>query len=230
LFTNSQAALLFEDNADYFIESVNFIHSLPFLPGIELSIIALPAIVHAWWGIERLWTSKPDSMVSDGSTPSLGYPKNRAYTWQRITAVVLIFAILFHVVTMRYTRAPTEHQDTFTVRLTDDPLLEPLAAHLQVTIEKQPNGEVVATSDTIGTAILMMVRDTFKGLGYCVGYTIFVLLAAFHSCNGLWTASITWGVTCTKSGRNGMRLFCILLMAALSIFGLACIWGLYYGS
>src|SRR5262245_6985376 len=102
LFTNSQAALLFGDDGKYFIGSVNFIHSLPFLPGIELSVIALPAVVHTWWGIERLLSSRPNSLPSDGSTPSLDYPKNRAYTWQRITAVLLIFAICFHVAHMRY--------------------------------------------------------------------------------------------------------------------------------
>lgn len=229
LFTNAQAGLLSSDNGAYFIRSVNFIYSLPFLPAIELSLIALPALVHTWWGLERVLISKPNSMDSDGSQPSLKFPKNRAYTWQRITAVLLIAAICFHVGSMRFYRSPMEQNDRYAVTISHDPALEMVTKRLDIEVEQRPSGEVVARAPTVGAAMLVMMRDTFKSLGYCIGYSLFVLLTAFHACNGLWTLAVTWGFALTDLSRNRVRLFCNLLMVILSFFGLACVWGLYYG-
>ena len=46
LLTNSQAALFVGDDGKGFIHSVNFIHSLPYLPFIEISLLAVPILTH----------------------------------------------------------------------------------------------------------------------------------------------------------------------------------------
>lgn len=229
LFTNSQAALFFGDDGRGFIQSVNFIRSLPYLPVVELSVVALPAVVHTWWGIGRLISSKPNSMISDGSTPSLRYPRNQAYTWQRITAVLLIFAIALHVWYMRFHSAPveTKHANSYSVVISEDPGLASVAKRLDITLKKK-DGKVVAVADNEGTALLMVVRDTYKSLWLCFAYTFFVVMAAFHSCNGLWTLAITWGITLSERSRVLVRVLCNALMALLIFFGLSCIWGVYW--
>jgi succinate dehydrogenase/fumarate reductase cytochrome b subunit len=53
-------------------------------------------------------------------------------------------------------------------------------------------------------------------------------MAAFHSCNGLWTLCITWGVTLSERSRLWMRALCHSLMGLLIFLGLSCIWGVYW--
>lgn len=227
LLTNSQAALFIGDDGKGFIDSVNFIHSLPYLPVIELSFIALPAFLHTWWGIERLFSSKDNSRVSDGRTPSLPLSRNHAYTWQRITAGLLIFAIALHVWYMRFHEAPVERKNGYSVLISDDPGLDAVAKRLNILLVKEDK-KIVATAPTPGAAMLMTVRDTYKSITLCVLYSIFVVMAAFHACNGLWMLCITWGITLPERSRQLLRLLCNGLMALLIFFGLSCIWGVYW--
>lgn len=108
LLTNSQAALFIGDDGSGFVDAVNGIHNLPYLPAIEIGLLAVPILIHMIWGIRYLRTGEFDSFKSDGTTPSLPeYSRNRAYTWQRITSWVLLFGILAHVVQMRFLEYPT---------------------------------------------------------------------------------------------------------------------------
>lgn len=107
LVTNSQAALFIGDDGEGFIHHVNQIHSLPYLPVIEIGVLGLFFAVHAIWGVRYLFTAQPNSGRGNGSEVSLGdLPRNRAYTWQRITSWLLLFAIAAHVVHMRIIRYP----------------------------------------------------------------------------------------------------------------------------
>jgi succinate dehydrogenase / fumarate reductase, cytochrome b subunit len=107
LLTNSEAALFLGEDGAGFVRMVNFIHSLPYLPFIEIMLIGLPLIFHAYWGIEYLLTSKQNSYNSSLDHPSLGeYKRNHKYTWQRITSWILLIGILAHVVQMRFYEYP----------------------------------------------------------------------------------------------------------------------------
>lgn len=137
LLTNSQAALFVGQDGQGFIHSVNSIHDLPYLPVIELTLLALPILIHGWWGILYLRTSKINSFPSDGTTPSLGqYPRNRAYSWQRITSWLLVFGIVAHVIQMRFWEAPAAAQKGserfFMVKVNEDAGLSTLSARLNV--------------------------------------------------------------------------------------------------
>ncbi len=285
LFTNSQATLFLGDDGKGFIDSVNWIHSLPYLQVIELTFIGLPLAVHIWWGIDRIYQSKINSIPSDGTKPALAYSRNIAYTWQRITSILLIVAIGLHVYYMRFLQEPksvsygvfSEHF----VKISVDHGLYTLAPRLNLTlydqdmIEKaqkalskehpphaeippfynkgiadeiklderydlekrfvaamqdlQPaSNEVVAMCNNFGTASLMMVRDTFKSVWFCILYSLFVIIACFHAANGLWTFAITWGISLSERSRKLMRLLSNLLMVLLLFFGLAAIWGVYW--
>lgn len=135
LFTNSQAALFIGDDGSGFVSGVNFLKGLPYLPVIEITLLGVPLLIHALWGIHYLFTAKANSYATDGSSPSLpDYPRNRAYTWQRITSWILLVGIIAHVIHMRFVEYPASarvgtHQE-YMVRLDADPGLYPLSKRL----------------------------------------------------------------------------------------------------
>lgn len=74
---------------------VDKIHSLPFLPLIEWTFIYLPIIFHTVYGVWITLTGQPNV----GNYP---YGKNWAYVAQRVSAVVIVFFMLFHVLSLKY--------------------------------------------------------------------------------------------------------------------------------
>jgi succinate dehydrogenase / fumarate reductase cytochrome b subunit len=256
LFTNSQAALLIGDDGKGFIRAVNAIHELPFLPLIEIAILAVPILIHAAWGIYYIRAAKCNSFGNPGNTPYLPeYPRNHRYTWQRLTSWVLLVGILAHVVHMRFIESPDTAQQgserLYLVRVSDDAGLQPLAHRLgialydQTQLERQlgPHGEPLwrkvlkrplkpheraAVADNFGSVELLMVRDTFKDpLMLCL-YTLLVLAACFHGFNGLWTFMISWGVTLSAYSQALMRRLSTFLMFAVAALGLSAIWLTYW--
>lgn len=110
LLTNSQAALWIGDDGVGFVRMVNFIHSLPYLPVIELFLLGFPVLVHLALGLVYLYEAHYNSVLgsSKGEKPYFNYPRSRAYTWQRLTAWVLLIAVVAHVVHLRVLRNPQE--------------------------------------------------------------------------------------------------------------------------
>lgn len=231
LVTNSQAALYIGDDGSGFIKAVNFLKELPYLQVIEITLIGIPLLVHGWWGIKYLHTAQYNSLSSDGTTPSLQYPRNRAYTWQRITSWILLVGIIAHVVQMRFVEYPTtsqiDNQNYYSIHLTEDTGLSSLAERLNVELVSN-QGQVTAQSTQFGTAVLLMVRETFKSPLMIFLYTIFVLAASFHAFNGLWTFMISWGITQTAASQRLMRKFAVTLMVIICFLGLAAIWATYW--
>ena len=74
---------------------VDKIHSLPFLPVIEWTFIYLPIIFHTAYGIWITVTGQPN-------VDRYPYTKNKFYVAQRISAIVIVFFILFHVLSLKY--------------------------------------------------------------------------------------------------------------------------------
>lgn len=147
LLTNSQAALWVGDDGHGFVRAVNFLHSLPYLPVIEIGLLAVPIIVHAYWGICYLRTGNLNSMSSDGSKPSLSkYSRNHAYSWQRITSWILLFALVGHIVQMRFMDYPVsakvDGESHYMVRVGMDEGLYTLSNRLDVRLYNQQMIEV----------------------------------------------------------------------------------------
>ncbi len=253
LLVNSQAALWIGDDGHGFVRLVNLLESLPYLQVVEVVLIGIPLLIHAVWGIKRIFVAKRNSGKSDGSKPSLGeYSRNRAFTWQRITSWVLLFGIIAHVVQMRFLDFPKKavlnYQEQSMVKVNFDEGLYTLAPRLGVKlyssseieqIEKSSwqetlssfhlkKNQVVAVSATPGTAMLLTLRDTFKNPILAVLYTIFVLAAAFHAFNGFWTFLITWGVILSMPSQKSMTKVALVGVLVLSFLGLAAIWGSYW--
>lgn len=157
LITNSQAALLIGDDGNGFVQAVNWIYELPYLQVIEVLLIAIPFIIHGVWGVQYALTSKQNIVPTDGSAPALGrYPRNRGFTWQRVTSWLLIIGILAHVVQMRFMDYPVHAQigaeKQFMVRLRMDDGLYTLAARLGTTLYDHNMIEQLAKSEAPLTA------------------------------------------------------------------------------
>lgn len=107
LLVNSQAALLVGHDGGGFIHAVNAIHDLPYLPVLEVVVIGLPFLLHAVWGIRYAITAKFNSVSSDGRRPALPrYPRNHAFSWQRIASWVILIGVILHVIQMRFVDYP----------------------------------------------------------------------------------------------------------------------------
>jgi len=259
LLTNSQAALPIGDDGSGFIRGVNFIKNLPYLPVIEVTLLGIPFLIHMVWGIKYLMTSKSNAYANTGKDPYLPeYPRNKAYTWQRITSWILLLLVIGHVVQMRFIHYSTEVRENEKVlylsRLDKDEGIHTLAKRLNVQLydekalaEKsvQPNeqkpawikeatndpltkGQYLALSPDFGTASLLLVRETFKQPMMLFLYTLLVLAAAYHAFNGLWTFCISWGITLTARSQLNMRRFAVFFMVLIGALGLAAIWGTYF--
>lgn len=85
---------------------VDKIHDLPFLPVIEWTLIYLPILYHTVYGVWITLTGQPNV----GHYP---YTKNWFYFFQRLSAVFIVFFMLFHVLALKY--------GVFTENLSFDP-------------------------------------------------------------------------------------------------------------
>lgn len=94
--------------------------------------------------------------------------------------------------------------------------------------EKLSLGEVIAATQEFGSASLLVVRNTFKNPIYMALYTIFVIAACFHACNGFWTFLITWGWILKMAAQRAWVTVSCVFMAILLFLGLAAIWGTYW--
>jgi succinate dehydrogenase / fumarate reductase, cytochrome b subunit len=81
--------------ADEYQVQVDKIHSLPFLPVIEWTFIYLPILFHTVYGAWIIATGQPNAQ-------RYPYQKNIYYTLQRISAVIIVFFMLFHVLSLKY--------------------------------------------------------------------------------------------------------------------------------
>jgi succinate dehydrogenase / fumarate reductase, cytochrome b subunit len=73
---------------------VDKIHSLPFLAVVETLFIYLPILFHTVYGIWITLTGQPN-------VGHYSYKKNWFYFFQRVSAIVLVFFMLFHVLGMK---------------------------------------------------------------------------------------------------------------------------------
>lgn len=80
---------------NHYQEQVNKIHSLPFLEAIEWSAIFIPFLVHAFYGI---WIA----VIGRPNVVSYPYYRNVNYLLQRLSAVVILMFVLFHVLSLKF--------------------------------------------------------------------------------------------------------------------------------
>ena len=138
LLVNSQAALLLGDNAKGFVDGVNAIHNLPYLPVIEIFLLGVPIAIHGVLGVKYLFTAKFNSGGSNGTVPAMKYGRNRAFTWQRLSSWILLVGIILHVAKFRFIDYPDSvnqgENSYYFIPVTVDKGLYTVAARLGVTL------------------------------------------------------------------------------------------------
>jgi len=88
------ATMIQGQRPDVYQTQVDKIHSLPFLLAVEWAFIFLPIIFHTIYGIWITFAGQPNV----GRYP---YSKNLYYTLQRISAIIIVGFMLFHVLGMK---------------------------------------------------------------------------------------------------------------------------------
>lgn len=260
LLTNSEAAFPIGHDGEGFIRMVNFIHSLPYLKVIEISLLAVPILLHAYYGIFIILQSRSNTYSRDKIETSLGYERNWAYAFQRGTSWILLIGLLLHVGQMRFYAYPDTLRingvKSHIVQVTDDEGLMNLAQRLNIDVYKVGNGidvlftstfdrdasnsirvkaiqdysqegNLVIEADSMGKAILMTVRDTFKSITIALLYSLFVIAASFHAANGVWSGLISWGVLITDQSQQLFLKVIYGLMFLLMFLGLSAVWVTY---
>jgi succinate dehydrogenase / fumarate reductase cytochrome b subunit len=88
------ATIVQGQNPDVFQAQVEKIHSLPFLTGIEWVAIYLPIIFHTVYGI---WIT----VTARWNVANYPYGKNVYYVLQRVSAIIIVGFMVFHVLGMK---------------------------------------------------------------------------------------------------------------------------------
>ncbi|MEM7627245.1 MAG: hypothetical protein AAF333_16740 [Planctomycetota bacterium] len=179
-----------------FQHEVNFIHSMPYLLFIEISLwgaIGFHAVLGLWY-----------TFTGKGNVKNYSYGSNIRYTLQRVTGIIALVFIFLHIATLRWRwdifgwftpfygegyQASGAVEGGIPAHLADVPMSLPLTAYaLQI------SWLVVAL------------------------YVIGTLSAVYHWANGLWTAAITWGLTISTQSMRRWGYVCVGVFVALTVF------------
>ncbi|AEB41263.1 succinate dehydrogenase cytochrome b558 subunit [Chlamydia pecorum] len=235
-----------------FIAMVDRFHTIPGLKVIEITCLALPFLCHAIIGIVYLLQGKSNSSRGDGSVPSLPFARNYAYTWQRVTAWIILFGLLFHIVHLRFVRYPLHihtygqsyyvvgiepshyskviqgTKDFFVLYEKDLPVPQIGKSDLsEQDLAMLPEGKVYLFTRSAGQAFLYVVRDSLSSFWMAALYTLLVLASAYHGFNGLWTLCCRWGVVVSFRAQLRLRYICYGMMVGVAALGVSVIWDLY---
>jgi succinate dehydrogenase / fumarate reductase cytochrome b subunit len=161
------------------------IHKFPLLPLIEIFGIYLPLTLHIIIGLILLKTSKINY--------NLKYETNYRFILQRLTAYIILFTLLFHLITIRF----NEYLPDF--------------------IKKSLN--IPPKRDYTFQKVNIWFKNPLRPIGLII-YKLFTLSVAYHLSNGLWTSAITWGLAKTYEKQNKLRDLSNFLFLFLSFWGL----------
>jgi succinate dehydrogenase / fumarate reductase cytochrome b subunit len=186
LYSNFQA--VGPGGAERFDTVVKDLQTNPIIIFAEIFMIALPLLYHAGYGLFVATQARPN-------TGSYGWMRNWTYVFQRITGVILIFYIGYHVWNTRL--APLIHPDLPLLQNVDgQPLVSSAYMHEYL------------TGKHFGIEVLWI-------------YVVGVACAVFHFANGLWNAAIHWGLTISPRSQRVSGFVCGLVGVALLFVGLA---------
>jgi succinate dehydrogenase / fumarate reductase cytochrome b subunit len=158
----------------------------PFIVYLEIFAIGLPLLYHAAYGLFVARMARPN-------TGSYGYLRNWTYVFQRVTGVILLFYIGYHVWNTRLypLMANPDH---------------PLYGMLQ-----QHDGQKLVSSSYMREYLL----SQHLGIQVVWIYVVGVACAVYHFANGLWNAAIHWGLTISPRSQRVSGFVCGLVGVTL---------------
>lgn len=176
-----------------FQNNVYSIHALgKLLPLVEWATIFFPLIFHAVIGVWIIKGGLPNSS-------KYKYGSNIRYTLQRVSGMIAMVFILYHVFHMH----GWFHFDWWLA------LVEPLGGH-QFRAYSAPSTAGIALQNPI----------------IVIGYFIGIVSSVFHLANGLWTMGITWGVWTSPKAQKNALAACSVFGVGLLVVGLSGLFGM----
>ncbi|HZS36194.1 MAG TPA: hypothetical protein VFF06_05180 [Polyangia bacterium] len=179
--------------AERFDKVVVDLQTNPIIIFLEIGAIGLPLLYHAAYGIFVAKQARPN-------VGGYGYLRNWTYLFQRVTGVILLFYIGYHVWNTRL--FPLLHE-------AGGP---GLARDLQVV-----NGQGLVSARYMHDYF----REAHFGIQVLWIYVIGIACAVFHFANGLWNAAIHWGLTISPRSQRISGFVCGLVGVTLLAVGLA---------
>jgi succinate dehydrogenase / fumarate reductase, cytochrome b subunit len=193
LYSNFQA--VGPGGAERFNTVVKDLQTNPIVIFLEIGAIGLPLLYHALYGIFVASMARPN-------VGSYGYLRNWTYFLQRVTGIILLFYIGYHV---------------WNTRLV--PVFQPeTAANLQ-----SVDGQKLVSSQYMRDYF----HETHLGIQVLWIYFIGVACAVYHFANGLWNAGIHWGLTISPRSQRVSGFVCGLLGVTLLMLGYASLMAFY---
>lgn len=189
LLTN--ATILASADGAEFQKAVERIHALgPLLVPIEIVGIFIPLLFHALLGV-KIWLS------SSPNAQHYRHGGNIRYTLQRITGMIAMVFILYHVWQMHWLG---ENLGGGAFKLHDEVTGEATGA--------------LTTAVALNSAVWVAPI-------YAAG----ILATVFHLANGIWTSLITWGITIRPNSQRASGYACAAFGIMLALVGLGALRG-----
>ena len=167
----------------------------PLLVPVEMVFIFLPLLFHAILGLQIFFTARSNAM-------QYPYGSNVRFTLQRVTGVIALLFVLYHIWQMHWLGEYGEY------------------------VGLSGGGRFHVLDSSGAPAAARTAAEVIQG-GWWVAviYTIGVVASVFHLANGIWTALITWGITIRKRTQRGVGYVCTALGIVLSLVGLGALCG-----
>lgn len=177
MLTNSRAFGwwgLWSSGPTAFNDGVHILHSLPFLPLLEIFGIFLPLAFHAIYGIK---------IALSGESNAIAYPHmdNRRYLLQRVTGYIAFLFIIVHLLKFRFAHIIGWGPEFMDPALPDK-------------FEITRNG--LQAWHIWGLVVPAWITFTMYWIGLAA--------ACYHFANGIWTFCITWGITIGEQAQRRM--------------------------
>jgi succinate dehydrogenase / fumarate reductase cytochrome b subunit len=186
LFTNA-----YSWHPEAFNDHVKALNETPLVEAIEYLAIIAPIVFHGGLG---LWMA----VRMDVNQPQYSNFRNWMYFLQRISGVMVLAFILFHLIQFRFGMTGAFKN----VGL----------AHATL-----PGKNIPGTYDPYGAIRVSLLNYAWIAPLYLVG----IVATAFHFANGIWSFCVTWGITL---GRKSQLL---MSYATMGLFLLVAAFGIY---
>jgi len=186
LYSNFQA--VGPGGAKRFDQIVQDLQLNPLILVAEIGLIALPLLYHAAYGIFVARMARPN-------VGQYGYLRNWTYMFQRLSGIILLFYIGYHVWHTRFA-----------------PVFQPGLASFQVV-----DGHELVSSQYMHEYL----TGSHLGVPVVWIYVVGLSCAVFHFANGLWNVGIHWGLTVSPRAQRLSGVACGLVGVVLLAGGLA---------
>ena len=184
LYTNFQR--VGQGGSERFDRIVVDLQTNPIVPFLEVLAIGLPLLYHAGYGLFAARQARPNA-------GAYGYLRNWTYVLQRVTGVVLLLYIGYHVWNTRL--YPMFHAD--------DPTLQHVA------------GEAFVSS----AYMQRYLGQQHFGLSVFWLYVVGLGCAVYHLANGIWNFCVHWGLTVSRDSQRISGWACASIATALLFLG-----------